>query len=256
MRRTVLLITLILVPIAAADVTVTVGGKTVDPFKKDAVDQMVDGVVRQYNEMVGNLRRELKQPNLPNMTKVKVAYALGELRAREGISVLIDNINLIAERGDRTVGIGRWLSEYPAREALVKIGRPRSWTLLGVIGSQKFREARVDGYAGVLVGIEGAQGAAMKLKDRMRQAKETAVKQQYQMVIDRVEAIRELQRAGKQTKRTRSDDSEEPGADPGARVLAEGGLPPIVLLLIGVGIGAGAATLIMLARRKAAGATK
>ncbi|MHC4529921.1 MAG: hypothetical protein ACYS29_18790 [Planctomycetota bacterium] len=218
---------------------------------EDAVDQMVDGVVKGYNETVGSLRRQLKQPNLPNMTKVKVAYALGELRAREGTWVLMENINLVAERGDLAIDIARW-GQYPAREALVKIGRYASRTIMDIIGSQKFAQPSVDGYAAVLAEIEGASYAVMKLKDRMRKAKDATVKQRYQMVIDGVEAIRELQRGGKQTKQTGADQGEEPGA----RALAEGGLPPIVFLLIGVAIGACAATLIMLAKKKAAGPTK
>jgi hypothetical protein len=235
-------------------VTITTeDGRVIEFPMRDEMDEVVEQGLKTYSKTVSDLVRRLKEPDTPNMAKVKVIYALGELRALGGRMVLIDNINLVAEHVDPALAIARW-GRYPGREALVKIGRPRSSMLLEVIGSQKFREARVDGYAKVLVGIEGTRGAVMKLKDRMRQAEDAAAKQQYQMVIDRVEAIRELQRAGKQTKQTRADEGDEPGTDPGARALAEGGLPPIVLLLIGAAIGAGAATLIMLAKKKAGSA--
>ncbi|MHC4867717.1 MAG: hypothetical protein ACYTEX_26905, partial [Planctomycetota bacterium] len=211
MRRTVLLLALIWPCLSMGKVTITTeDGQVIELNKKDETDEVIEQAMKTYSRTVSDLARRLKEPDASNMTKVKMIYALGQLRALAARMILIENINLLAEQMDPTVRIARW-GPYPAREALVNIGRPRSWMLLGVIGSQKFREARVDGYAEVLAGIEGPEGAVMKLKDRMRQAKDSAAKRQYQMVIDGVEAIRELRRAGKQTKQSRADEGDEPG---------------------------------------------
>jgi hypothetical protein len=254
MKRMILVLTLVWAALCVGKVTITTeDGQVVELNKRDETDDLIEGILARYEQTVSDLIQRLKEPNLANMAKVKIVYALGELRALQARKILVKNINLMPERGAPAIdiAIARW-GQYPAREALVKIGGYASRTIMDIIGSQKFAQPSVDGYAAVLAEIEGPSYAVMKLKDRMRQAKETAAKQQYQMVIDRVEAIRKPQRAGKQTKQTGADQGEEPGA----RALAEGGLPPIVFLLIGVAIGAGAATLIMLGKKKAAGPTK
>jgi hypothetical protein len=80
-------------------------------------------------EYIANLVNEIRQRQLNADNKVLAIYLLGELRPSDtnSIEVLIENIDLKATRFDHLlktrISIQRW-GEYPAEEALIKIGQP------------------------------------------------------------------------------------------------------------------------------------
>ncbi|MHC4260118.1 MAG: HEAT repeat domain-containing protein [Planctomycetota bacterium] len=190
MKVKVLLVMVILAGVVTAKVRIT----AVDPNGKeheiewalrDETDEMVDKIVRTQYETVSELIMAIAEPNVANMRKVKIIYALGELRAYHATSILIKNINLVAERPDIRVGIGRW-GQYPAREALVKIGPYASRMIMEIIGSRKFDRAKVDGYAAVIAEIERPRYALMKLDDWIARAEDETVRGRYEVVKARI----------------------------------------------------------------------
>jgi len=196
MNRLVVFWVLVLaaVGVCVADITIraSADGNVVEvdyPYKRDAVDEMVDGVVRHYNETVGRLISELKDPNAPFMSHEKIIGALGTLRAVEAVDVLIENINLVSQI--------RWLAldvrlgpDYPARKALIKIGRPASLMIMDIVANcNKYDEAKVNGYAQVLAEIEGSRYALMKLEERLGKVENPKVWKQHEKVMDRVRKI-------------------------------------------------------------------
>jgi hypothetical protein len=74
-------------------------------------------------EYIKNLVEEIRYGNLGN-NKVPAIYLLGELRPHDenSIDVLIENIDLKSPPNPLLAPL-RW-GEYPAEEALVKIGKP------------------------------------------------------------------------------------------------------------------------------------
>lgn len=156
---------------------------------EDQADKMTNELLVAFNGAAGDLIAQLDgRPGLSNRAKVLIIYSLGGLRALRATWVLIENMNLVAERMDIKGGIARW-GRYPAREALVKIGRYASRGIISIVGSHKFDKTKVDGYAAVLSEIDTPKYALMKLKDRLEKAEDEAARKQYEMVIARVEWI-------------------------------------------------------------------
>jgi hypothetical protein len=170
----------------------TVDGNSVEveyPYKKDSVDEMVECEVKHYNESVERLIGKMKEPNAPFMSSEKIMCALGKLRAVEAVDVLIENINLESHVRHLATDV-RVGKDYPARTALVQIGRPASLRIMDIVGNDdKFDEARLDGYANVLAEIEGPGYALMKLEERLKKVKNPEVRKQYSKVMDRIGEI-------------------------------------------------------------------
>jgi hypothetical protein len=76
-------------------------------------------------EYISNLVSQIRNGNLNNDNKILSIYLLGALGPSDtnSIDVLIEYIDLKALRFDPAFGTRRW-GEYPAEEALVKIGEP------------------------------------------------------------------------------------------------------------------------------------
>ena len=89
----------------------------------ELTSKAVDQVAKSYREVIGDIKGQLDQGHLSNEGRVYAIYLLGQLRAAEAVTVLIENIDFTAARVDSKVGIGRW-GMYPAQEALGKIGTP------------------------------------------------------------------------------------------------------------------------------------
>lgn len=155
---------------------------------EDKADEMTMAMLKTYSAATSDLIRQLHNRDMPNMARVKIIYLLGELRVLAATSVLIENINLTAERMDPADRIARW-GPYPAREALVKIGPYASQMIMNIIGSPKFDEAKLDGYAAVLAEIESSRYALMKLQDRLYEAKGEILRGQYEVVVARVKML-------------------------------------------------------------------
>jgi len=191
---TILIITALLTSVATTEITITTtdpNGKTITiPYRDppDEADAAIKTVLSEYRRSTSDLIRKVKNPKTPNMQKVKYIYALGELRALRATSGLIENINFVATRPDPVLHLPRW-RKYPAREALVKIGRYASTMIMDIIGGHKFDEEKVDGYAAVLAEIERPRYALMKLKERAGQAKDDKSRKQYETVIARLKSL-------------------------------------------------------------------
>ena len=155
---------------------------------EDEADQMTMAMLQTYSAATSHLIRQLHDRNMPNMAKVKIIYLLGELRVLGATGVLIENIDLVAEQMDPKTRIPRW-GPYPAREALVKIGPYASRMIMNIIGSPKFDEAKLDGYAAVLREIESPRYALMKLQDRLSEAKGETLRGQYEAVVARIKTL-------------------------------------------------------------------
>ncbi len=151
------------------------------------LDTGTNTIVQAHGDVVDALLRQLRAPALPNDRKVLIIYSLGHLRDPRAASALIANIGLRAEKMDPKLGFARW-RQFPAQEALVRIGRHASWVLMSIIGSAKFDKAQVGAYARVLSDIEQPRYAVMKLKDRAKQVTDEAAKEQFQLVIDRIQS--------------------------------------------------------------------
>jgi hypothetical protein len=76
-------------------------------------------------EYITNLVIEIRSAQLNNNNRVLAIYFLGELRPSDtnSIEALIDYIDLKASRFDPKTRFRRW-GQYPAEEALIKIGKP------------------------------------------------------------------------------------------------------------------------------------
>ncbi len=76
-------------------------------------------------EYITNLVTELRSAQLSNDKRVLAIYFLGELRPSDtnSIEVLIGYIDLKASKFDPKTRFRRW-GDYPAEEALIKIGKP------------------------------------------------------------------------------------------------------------------------------------
>ena len=155
---------------------------------EDKADEMTMAILKTYSAATSELIRQLHERNMPNMAKVKIIYLLGELRVLAATDVLIENINLTAERMDPKTRIAKW-GRHPAQEALIKIGPYASRMIMNIIASPKFDEAKVDGYAAVLVEIESPRYALMKFQDRCVGAKDETLRGQCEAVAARVKTL-------------------------------------------------------------------
>jgi hypothetical protein len=131
----------------------------------DSMSQGADQVVQSYRAMIADLIGQFQQGIPSNEGKVYAIYLLGELRAREGVATLIENINLKAAHVDDKGGIGRW-GMYPAEEALSKIGRPAVNMILDLLPTEN-DDTRRQLMCMVIADVEGKDLGRMILKQRV-----------------------------------------------------------------------------------------
>jgi len=245
---------MILILVAVGSVGVAVGAdelanryEMVVPKYRDATDEeadeMTNAIVETYSKTKLELIDQLRDRSMPNMGKVRIIYLLGELRALRASTILIKNINLVADRVDPRVKIARWWP-YPARQALVKIGPYASGMILSIIGSGKFDQSKIDGYAVVLADIETPRYALMKLQDRLSKSEDEAVQKQYEAVIERVRKIQ----AGQAGVKAEPNEAVLSGKTP--VVTERDGLPAVGFGVIGLIVGAGLGLFIGLRSKK------
>ena len=135
MRLIVICLMLIgLTSVKAQNPTATNGDYSVNPpdFTKMQSDNEMHAALnvvmglRQAatQQYVSNLVRQIKQTTAPNEARACAIFLLGELRATNtvAIEILIDNINFQAPR-ELGLRLPIW-GQYPAEEALIKIGQP------------------------------------------------------------------------------------------------------------------------------------
>jgi hypothetical protein len=66
---------------------------------------------------------------------------------------------------------------------------PASQMIMDIIGSAKFDESKVNGYACVLMGVEGPRYAILKLQDRFQEEKDKNIQKQYDKVMSCVRKL-------------------------------------------------------------------
>jgi hypothetical protein len=118
-----------------------------------AGDEHVNRIVGSYESTIINLINQL-QADLSAEQQTYVIYILGELRAIQARTILVERIDFEATKMDPRFKIGRW-GRYPAAEALVKIGRPAINEILAK-ASRRQNESRLKQMAAVIHDVEGA----------------------------------------------------------------------------------------------------
>ena len=120
-------------------------------------------------KFVPGLVDQLRHGKLTDEKKVLVIYILGCLRPKDedSVEVLIENIDLKAPHLDPAYGIPRW-GEYPAEEALVRIGVPAIDPILNHLPNEG-NALRRHLMCGVLKDkhVEGKEAANNRLKERL-----------------------------------------------------------------------------------------
>jgi len=109
-------------------------------------------------EYITNLVNQLRYGQLDNDNKVLAIWLLGELHPIDAnsIDVLIEYVDLKATKLDPKTRIRRW-GDYPAEEALIKIGMPTVNHILNHLSTET-NELRRHLMCVVLVEVEGKKG--------------------------------------------------------------------------------------------------
>jgi hypothetical protein len=152
---------------------------------KAQFDRETDEFAQNYRSLADRLLAEFRKPGITNAGQTRIIYLLGELRAFHATTFLIENINFKDEAPEPRIHPPRWF-EYPAQDALRKIGYYASGMIMDIIGSKKFDEGAVDAYANVLAAIETPRYAVMKLQDHIALGGDPDMLKHYQVVIDRI----------------------------------------------------------------------
>ena len=172
------------------------------------VEKATNDFNHQRTQIIRLLLFQLSESPLPNQSKTEVIRLLGELHAREAIGELIKDINYFDEGPQRApLMAARRRGGYIARNALSEIGSPAAQAILTIIGTKAeadegakansiprdygFEPSKVDGFAEVLIGVQGddsfaARVALFQLQQRQSEAQDLAVKAQFDAVIARV----------------------------------------------------------------------
>jgi hypothetical protein len=146
-----------------------------------AVDAKVASIVVQHSRKPGpeyfeSLDIQLQYGHLKNDNKVLAIYLLGELRPANlaSINILIDNIDLKAEKLDRILKFGisivRW-GDYPAKEALIKIAQPSINPVLNHLPIED-NDLRQRLLCEVLRQVEGKAAAQVQIKRKLSEVQE------------------------------------------------------------------------------------
>jgi hypothetical protein len=102
--------------------------------QQEDVDDTVNATTEAYNAAIGNLVSQLNGVKTNDDTTYAI-YLLGALRARAAVWGLVKIIDFKAEHIDVKLRIARW-GEYPAQEALSKIGSPSAPVVLEALGKE------------------------------------------------------------------------------------------------------------------------
>jgi hypothetical protein len=153
--------------VAAKDIRISVPDFTAASEKEG--DEAAAKILESYGKVTGALIDQMTDPKSSANAKTLAAYLLGELRASRAVPTLADNIDLKAPRIDPKTSIGRW-GEYPAQEALQKIGKPAAAEVLRRLLTED-KELRRKLMVGVIRGVYGDDLGRLFIKNRL--AKET-----------------------------------------------------------------------------------
>lgn len=147
----------------------------------EKVDRAVEQVVATHHQMVSDVNRQLREGNLSDEAKVYAIYLLGQLRARESVTILIENIDLKASKVDTKGGIGRW-GMYPAQEALSKIGKPAVNMILDLLPTEQ-SDLRRQLMCLVIADVEGKNFGTMLVKLRQDEESDSSKKANLELAL-------------------------------------------------------------------------
>jgi hypothetical protein len=105
-----------------------------EKVRQDEADKAAEAVTTSYDEIVANLRAQLRQAKTDD-GRTYAAYLLGTLRAQAAVRDLLEVIDFPAGHLDPRDRIGRWGS-YPAQDALSKIGVASVQPTLEALGKE------------------------------------------------------------------------------------------------------------------------
>jgi len=151
------------------------------------VSQTVDQAVKSYHDIIGNIMAQLRQDGLKNESKVYAVYLLGQLKAAQAVTVLLENIDLKASKVDPKGGIGRW-GVYPAQEALSKIGQPAVNMILDKLPTER-DELRRKLMCSVIADVEGKDFGTMLVKLRSDQEQDPVRKGHLELALKILESL-------------------------------------------------------------------
>lgn len=137
--------------VAAKDILFSIPDFTTASEKQG--DDAAAQLLQSFDKLTGELIRQLEDHKSSANAKTLAAYLLGELSARRAVGILADNIDLKAPRVDLKDREGRW-GEYPAQEALHKIGVPAAAEVVVRLRTEK-NELRRKLMVGVIRGVYG-----------------------------------------------------------------------------------------------------
>jgi hypothetical protein len=83
----------------------------------------VDKAAQGYHDVTNEIIAQIQSGKLPNEGMLYAIVLLGQWRAANAVTTLIEHIDFQPAGKDPSGGIGRW-GPYPAQDALVKIGTP------------------------------------------------------------------------------------------------------------------------------------
>ena len=116
-----------------------------------------------YYETVRELTAYLQNNSVSEDKKVYVCFLLGVYRAEDAVWALGDCITLESKKQDKKGGIPRWFN-YPAKDALVRIGKAGEKVALFKLASEKNELARKL-FCQVIKEIEGKKIGLIRLQD-------------------------------------------------------------------------------------------
>jgi hypothetical protein len=154
----------------------------------DEASSTVNAVVNQNRQLASTLTKEIERPNFPSDSKTCAIYLLGELHPRDisSIDALAKSIDFVASRRDIGITIGRW-GEYPAQEALAKIGMPAVYVILQVYLPTENNQLRRQLMCGVLQGVLGKDLGAIAVKQRIDKESEPIKRENLQAALRELE---------------------------------------------------------------------
>lgn len=92
-------------------------------LNKEKADEASNRLLTAHQQLVVGLIEQFRSERSSDEARTYIAFVLGELRAAQAVTALVERIDLEAPWVDPKIKIGRW-GQYPVAEALRKIGFP------------------------------------------------------------------------------------------------------------------------------------
>ena len=137
-----------------------------DFLQVETADAAVNKILALRDMQIKTLVRVLDDETLPQGSRVRAVWGLGQLRASQTTPALLRHIDLEAVDYDLKIKIARW-NRYPVTGALTAIGRPVLSQLMGKL-TRENSELRRRLMCIVLHDLEGSDCGRVRLRDATR----------------------------------------------------------------------------------------